>query len=139
MKFKNKLDPTEEQILGFNDPGPEPIFMLNLLKYKDKAIYTDGRHTSMSGKEAYAIYGKEVIKHLEKVGGKLVFAGDVSRLMIGEIYELWDSAAIAMYPSKKAMLKMITDPDYMKSHEHRAAGLEGQLNIELGSSQKLFE
>ena len=113
MKFKNKLDPTEEQILGFNDPGPEPIFMLNLLKYKDKAIYTDGRHTSMSGKEAYAIYGKEVIKHLEKVGGKLVFAGDVSRLMIGEIDELWDSAAIAMYPSKKAMLKMFTVPDYM--------------------------
>ncbi len=139
MKFKNKLDPTEEQILGFNDPGPEPIFMLNLLKYKDKAIYTDGRDTSMSGKEAYAIYGKEVIKHLEKVGGKLVFAGDVSRLMIGEIDELWDSAAIAMYPSKKAMLTMITDPDYMKSHEHRAAGLEGQLNIELGSNQKLFE
>ena len=128
MKFKNKLDPTEEQILGFNDPGPEPIFMLNLLKYKDKAIYTDGRHTSMSGKEAYAIYGKEVIKHLEKVGGKLVFAGDVSRLMIGEIDELWDSAAIAMYPSKKAMLKMITDPDYMKSHEHRAAGLEGPVS-----------
>ena len=139
MKFKNKLDPTEEQILGFNDPGPEPIFMLNLLKYKDKAIYTDGRDTSISGKEAYAIYGKEVIKHLEKVGGKLVFAGDVSRLMIGEIDELWDSAAIAMYPSKKAMLTMITDPDYMKSHEHRAAGLEGQLNIELGSNQKLFE
>lgn len=139
MKFKNKLDPTEEQILGFNDPGPEPIFMLNLLKYKDKAIYKDGRDTSMSGKEAYAIYGKEVIKHLEKVGGKLVFAGDVSRLMIGEIDELWDSAAIAMYPSKKAMLTMITDPDYMKSHEHRAAGLEGQLNIELGSNQKLFE
>ena len=139
MKFKNKLDPTEEQILGFNDPGPEPIFMLNLLKYKNKAIYADGRDTSMSGKEAYAIYGKEVIKHLEKVGGKLVFAGDVSRLMIGEIDELWDSAAIAMYPSKKAMLTMITDPDYMKSHEHRAAGLEGQLNIELGSNQKLFE
>ena len=139
MKFKNMLDPTEEQILGFNDPGPEPIFMLNLLKYKDKAIYADGRDTSMSGKEAYAIYGKEVIKHLEKVGGKLVFAGDVSRLMIGEIDELWDSAAIAMYPSKKAMLTMITDPDYMKSHEHRAAGLEGQLNIELGSNQKLFE
>ena len=133
------LDPTEEQILGFNDPGPEPIFMLNLLKYKDKAIYADGRDTSMSGKEAYAIYGKEVIKHLEKVGGKLVFTGDVSRLMIGEIDELWDSAAIAMYPSKKAMLTMITDPDYMKSHEHRAAGLEGQLNIELGSNQKLFE
>ena len=29
------------------------------------------------------------------------------------------------------MLKMITDPDYIKSSEHREAGLKGQLNIEI--------
>ena len=51
--------------------------------------------------------------------------------MIGEVEDLWDSVAIAQYPSRKAMLEMLMDPDYQKSEEHRAAGLEGQLNIEI--------
>ena len=35
-----------------------------------------------------------------------------------------------MYPSRKAMLEMIMDPDYIESAQHRVAGLDGQLNIE---------
>ena len=50
--------------------------------------------------------------------------------MLGEGEDLWDKIAIAMYPSRKAMLEMIMDPDYIKSAQHRVAGLEGQLNIE---------
>ena len=51
---------------------------------------------------------------MAKVGGKGVFGGQVSRLMLGEVEDLWDMVAIAMYPSKKAMLKMITDPGYIE-------------------------
>ena len=61
-----------------------PITMLNLLKFKEKAEYEDGRETNLTGKEAYAIYGQEVVEHLEKVGAKLIFQGRVSRLMLGE-------------------------------------------------------
>ena len=50
--------------------------------------------------------------------------------MLGEVEDLWDKVAIAMYPSRKAMLEMISDPDYIRSAQHRVAGLEGQLNIE---------
>ena len=32
-----------------------PISMVNLLKFKKKAEYEDGRDTQMSGKEAYQI------------------------------------------------------------------------------------
>ena len=53
--------------------------------------------------------------------------------MLGEVEDLWDSVAIAMYPSRKAMLEMISNPDYIKSAQHRIAGLEGQLNIETNS------
>tara|TARA_B100000902_G_C26921552_1_gene721952 strand:- start:168 stop:542 length:375 start_codon:yes stop_codon:yes gene_type:complete len=108
-----------------------PITMLNLLKFKEKAEYEDGRETNLTGKEAYSIYGKEVIEHLEKVGAKLIFQGRVSRLMLGEVEELWDSIALAKYPSRKAMLDMMMDSEYKKSEKHRSAGLEGQLNIEI--------
>lgn len=132
MEVVNKVAPTEEQMKGFLEPGREgPIYMLNLLKFKETAEYADGRETDLSGAEAYAIYGQEVIQHLQKVGGAPMFSAGVERLMLGEVEELWDAAAIAMYPSRKAMLEMISSPEYQASALHREAGLEGQLNIEL--------
>ena len=131
MKVENKVMPNEKQMKEFLEEGhDEPIFMVNLLKFKEKAEYPDKRKTDLTGKEAYAIYGKEVVKHLEKVGGKPIFGSEVTRLMLGEVEELWDQVAIAMYPNRKAMLKMISDPDYIESAQHRVAGLAGQLNIE---------
>lgn len=131
MKVENRVTPSEEQIASFLEEGEDtPIHMVNLLKFKEKADYEDGRDTELSGAQAYAIYGAEVQAHIEKVGGKGVFSGQVSRLMLGEVEELWDMVAIVMYPSKKAMFAMITDLEYIESAKHRNAGLAGQLNIE---------
>ena len=132
MEYKNSINPTKEQMEGFLEGDSEvPISMINLLKFKEKAEYEDGRDTNLTGEQAYAIYGQEVVEHLKKVGGELIFGGSINRLMLGEVEELWDKAFIAKYPSKKAMLKMITDPDYLESNKHRIAGLAGQLNIEV--------
>ena len=131
MKVKNKIKPNEEQINGFlQNPDLGPISMVNLLKYKKTARYEDGRDTNLSGEEAYGLYAAEVISYVEKYGGEFVFAGKVSRLMLGEVENLWDAVAIAKYPNRKAMLDMTMDPEYQKIHIHRDAGLEGQLNIE---------
>ena len=131
MEVKNAVMPNEDQIKGFSEQGGDkPIYMVNLLKFKEKASYPDKRETNLTGEEAYAIYAEEVAGHLAKVGGKPVFGGEIERLMLGEVEDLWDKVAIAMYPSRKAMLQMINDPDYIVSAQHRVAGLEGQLNIE---------
>jgi len=131
MEVKNAVMPNETQLKEFEEQGEDkPIFMVNLLKFKEKAQYPDKRETNLTGEEAYAIYSKEVAIHLAKVGGKPIFGGDVQRLMLGEVEDLWDKVAIASYPSRKAMLQMISDPDYIESAQHRVAGLEGQLNIE---------
>ena len=131
MKVKNKVTPNEEQINGFlKNPEIGPISMVNLLKYKERAIYDDGRDTNLSGEEAYGLYAAEVINLVEKYGGEFLFAGKVNRLMLGEVEEMWDSIAIAKYPNRKAMFEMTMDPEYQKIHVHRDAGLEGQLNIE---------
>ncbi|MDB9769846.1 DUF1330 domain-containing protein [Gammaproteobacteria bacterium] len=131
MEVKNHLRPSKAQMEGFFEGDTETeITMLNLLKFKEKAEYEDGRETDLTGREAYSIYGKEVVEHLEKVGGKSVITGKVSRLMLGEVEDLWDSIALARYPSRKAMVEMMMDSDYQESEKHRSAGLEGQLNIE---------
>jgi len=132
MEVVNKVFPNREQIEGFMAPGQDgPIYMLNLLKFKEKAEYPDGRDTDLTGAEAYAVYSAEVAGHLATVGGRPMFAAKVQRLMLGEVEELWDTAAIAMYPSRKAMMDMMSSPDYQASAVHRTAGLAGQLNIEL--------
>ena len=139
MEVKNAVMPNETQLKEFNEQEEDkPIFMVNLLKFKKLAQYPDKRETNLTGQEAYAIYGKEVVEHLAKVGGKPIFGGNVERLMLGEVEDLWDQVAIAMYPSRKAMLEMISDSDYIESAQHRVAGLEGQLNIET-SVEEIFK
>ena len=131
MKVENKLRPNAKQMAGFLIGDTKTtIHMVNLLKFKNKAKYKDGRQTNLTGQEAYQIYAKEVQEHLRRVGGRILFSGDVSRLVLGEVEDLWDMVAIAEYPSKKAMRSMVMNKDYQKSEEHRNAGLEGQLNIE---------
>ena len=130
MHVENKVLPNEEQIAGFQEQGPEPIYMVNLLKFKDKAAYADGRDSNLSGQEAYAIYGAAVAGIIQKFGGHVEFSRSVSRLMLGEVEELWDQVAIAMYPSRQAMMEMLSSPEYQGAAIHRSAGLAGQLNIE---------
>ena len=64
MQYKNALTPNEQQIKEFTEGDTDtPIYMVNLLKFKEKAEYEDKRNTDLSGEEAYAIYGMEVIEH----------------------------------------------------------------------------
>ena len=78
MEVKNAVMPNEDQIKEFSEQGEDkPIYMVNLLKFKEKANYPDKRETDLTGEEAYAIYAEEVAGHLEKVGGKTLFGGEV--------------------------------------------------------------
>jgi uncharacterized protein (DUF1330 family) len=131
MQVVNRLRPNEAQMAGFADGASDgPIYMLNLLKYRNKAEYADGRESTLTGREAYAVYTQGVRELLKEFGGSLSFKASVERLTIGEVEELWDDVAIAMYPSRAAMLQMMQSDKMQEIGQHRAAGLAGQLNIE---------
>jgi hypothetical protein len=131
MNVENAVIPTREQIQGFFEPGPDgPIYMVNLLKFKPLAEYEDGRETSLTGREAYELYEEGVTELLSQFGGYGAFFADVERLMLGEVEELWDVVAIAVYPSRQAMMDMMQSEGMQEISPHRSAGLAGQLNIE---------
>lgn len=132
MQVINEVFPSDpEQIRSLREKGPEgPIFMVNLLKFHDRAQYGDDREATMSGREAYMIYGRAVMQLLPKFGGKGVFAADVTHLSLGKVEELWDEIAIAMYPTRRAMVEMSMSDEWRAIAVHRSAGLKGQLNIE---------
>jgi hypothetical protein len=139
MQVVNKVYPNKEQIKGFLEPVSEgPICMVNLLKFKQKAEYEDGRDTGLTGREAYALYEEGVKKLLQEIGGGIGFEGDVERLALGEVEELWDVVALAVWPSRGAMFKVTQSPDMQAISVHRSAGLAGQLNLETTGFQGLW-
>ena len=129
--YKNALRPNPIQLAEFALGDDDPILMVNLLKFKDKAEYEDGRATNLTGREAYEIYVTETREHLANVGAELILGGEVNGLLLGDVEELWDAFGVARYPSRKAMIAMARNPAYIESEKHRAAGLAGQLNIEV--------
>ena len=131
MEVTNKVYPNEAQIKGFLEPDAQgPICMVNLLKFKNVAEYEDGRDTSLTGAEAYHLYEQGVKKILQRVGGYIGFKGEVERLALGEVEDLWDMVGLAVWPSRRVMLEVMQSKEMQEISEHRSAGLAGQLNIE---------
>ena len=130
MNVENHVYPTQDRVAALmGNPSGEPIVMLNLLKFKDKAVYADGRATTLTGREAYQLYGAAMQKVVEKNGGKFLFGGQILQMVIGEVEDMWDLCALVEYPSAAAFARIATSPEVAKIGVHRAAGLEGQLLI----------
>lgn len=130
MQVADALTPTMEQATAFfGSPEDGPFTMVNLLKFREKAIYPDGSDADLSGFDAYLRYAAAVGAHIEAVGGTPGFSGQVTGLLLGSVEVLWDMVALVEYPSLAAFQKMVTNPEYAVISVHRAAGLAGQLNI----------
>ena len=132
MEVVNEVLPTSpERVKAMMEPGPNgPIYMVNLLKFKDEAEYEDGRATDLSGRQAYQLYGQAVSSLIADYGGEISFVADVTFLSLGQVEDLWDEVAMAKYPNRAALLAMSTSDAWREASVHRSAGLAGQLNIE---------
>lgn len=132
MHVVNELMPSEPaQIEEILKPGPDgPVFMVNLLKFKEKAEYEDGRKTDLTGRQAYQFYADRILELLPRYGGRAIFAGEATFLAIGQVEELWDEVIVVMYPSRGDLVAMSTSDEWRAASVHRTAGLKGQLNIE---------
>jgi uncharacterized protein (DUF1330 family) len=131
--MKNVLQPTGDQVRAFRDRKTGgPIAMLNLLKFREKAVYADGRRSDLTGEQAYRLYGQAFREIMGPRGVKVLYSGEVKGLLIGDGHDLWDAVALIQYPSTDVMLAMLRDESYQRAQQHRAAGLEGQLLIECG-------
>jgi len=108
------IDPTREQAESFAATAsrPEPVFMLNLLRFKEG-----------DGAPSYGRYAAAVGEHLERVGGAMLWAGACDEALIGPQAREWDVAAIVRYPSRAAFLEMVSDPGYLAIVGDRTSGL----------------
>ena len=120
----NHVNPDRDSFRTFRDyPRSGVVQMLNLVKFRAKALYEDGRKAS--GKEAYAAYGRETGPIFRALGGRIVWSGSPEVMLIGpDSGEEWDIAFIAEYPSVDAFVEMIRNPDYQEAAKHRTAAVE---------------
>lgn len=97
-----------------------PLLMLNLMKYRPLAVYTDGRTTSLTGVQADDLYAPLEILH--DLGAEVLLFGDVVAQPRGD--EQWDRVAVVRYPTAAAFMAMQVRPDFLARHEHKDAGME---------------
>ena len=141
MKTLNALHPSQEQIKAFlsHKKAGQPVFMLNLLKFKERASYKDDEGEDISGREAYGRYARafsELVKS-SGVDASAEFGGNINACLIGQAEGEWDAFAIFRYPNASVMFETVSSEGYRKIHKHRRAGLAGQLLISC-DNEKVF-
>ena len=130
MQVENQTSPTPLRMVEFFGSHEDgPFVMVNLLKFKERAEYPDGTDHGLSGAAAYDLYGQAVTGIIERLGGRTIYSGAVTGLLLGEVGELWEKVALVEYPSLGALQGMVMSPEYQAIAVHRTAGLAGQLNI----------
>ncbi|MDO5968827.1 DUF1330 domain-containing protein [Flavivirga aquimarina] len=110
----------------FHDKGK--IVMLNLLKFRQKADYSNLVHLKpekeISGEEAYKLYMKYTLPEIEKAGSRIIYYGKSKNFLIGPESEKWDAVLLVEHESVLKFMEFAQNKDYLKNAGHRTAGLE---------------
>lgn len=126
---KKYIAPTQEagaelfsrQIVG-------EVVMLNLLKFKDIADYSEHPELhdglEITGREAYQRYIDQTLPLLKEKGGEIIFSGDSGSFLIGPPDEKWDLVLLIKQQSLANLMSMANDPKYKSILGHRDAALE---------------
>jgi len=121
------VDPSREHFEAFKAlPRDEPIHMLNLLRFRDKAQYSNDHPNAdkgWTGARAYEEYGKTSEPIFARVGGHIIWRGQMDAMLIGPDDKQWEVCFIAQYPSSNAFLEMVTDPEYQIAVKNRQAAV----------------
>lgn len=102
------------------EPGG-PMWALNLMKYRERAEYADGRESALSGEEADNVYAP--VAHLAAVGSKIVFVAPVEHQLVGDEW-VWDRIAIVQYRDRMALVEMSSSKDFQEDEKHKEAGMD---------------
>ena len=120
--MESHIDPLKETFAAFrSNDRPGAIHMLNLVRFREKAAYPDGRIAT--GAEAYACYRRDSYPVFSRLGGRIIWRGHFELMLIGPADETWDECFIAEYPSVASFVEMVRDPVYREAVKHRQAAV----------------
>ncbi|GIT89512.1 DUF1330 domain-containing protein [Roseobacter sp. OBYS 0001] len=114
------------------DQQPGPIQLLNLIRLRDQAEYSDG--SVSTGKSAYRRYSDISAPVFQSLGGTIVWRGGYELTMVGPKSEVWDITFVAEYPNVQAFMSMMKDPSYRDAMIHRQAAVMDSRLVRFRSS-----
>jgi hypothetical protein len=103
-----------------------PVWMVNLMKYREVAAYADGRAAEVSGREADDTYAP--LDSLAAVGAEVAFFATVDTQLLGG-EPTWDRVAVVKYPTRRSFIEMQSRPEFVDKHAHKDAGMEQTIVI----------
>lgn len=103
-----------------------PIFMVNMVRYRDQAAYEPGTHLPpCSGREAYfQRYAPAFNQVAEGEGHSVFWVGNVRGVLVGGDGEQWDDIVIVRYQSFISLRRILESQAYeANAAPHRRAAL----------------
>lgn len=101
-----------------------PIFMLNLLRFRDQAHYADRNEPPCSGRDAYYTrYAPVATKLVLEIGGQVIWAGSALAHIVAPADERWDDVLLVRYPNFARIMELFEKPEYQAVVHHRTAAL----------------
>lgn len=94
--------------------------MVNLMSYRERADYSDGRESTMTGREADDAYAP--LGPLAEIGAEVVFVADVDSQFLGDT-PCWNRVGVVKYPTRRSFIDMQSRPDFQELHAHKEAGM----------------
>ena len=98
-----------------------PIWMVNFMRYREKAVYPDGRESDISGREADDIYAP--VDVLQKLVANVAYFGDVTS-EVNAATPYWHRMGIVRYPTRRSFIDMQNRADFIPRMIHKEAGME---------------
>ena len=94
-------------------PQGDPVVMVNLMRFRDRALDAAGLTTGETGWDAYLRYSKATAPLIKARGGSIIWAGNADATAVGDAaVHKWDYVALVYYPTRAAFLDMLTCAAY---------------------------
>jgi uncharacterized protein (DUF1330 family) len=127
--FSGAANPSKQQyeeLERFSKKNTGAIWMINFNQLHTQAQYPD-KSIQRTGKAAYGLYAKQVLKMICSQGGAIDWLGDYAFTAIGNEGrpdpDRWHEIALVRYPSLGSFHRMITSSRYHAAVPHRQAAL----------------
>jgi len=97
-----------------------PIWMVNFMKYKERADYGEAGGPDITGREADDRYAP--VDVLADLGADVAYFGDAVG-PDGRADPDWDRIGIVRYPTRRSFVDMLSRPDFEAKRVHKDAGM----------------
>jgi len=103
-----------------------PIWMVNLMAYRERAVYDGAEAADVSGREADERYAPTEV--LADIGAEVALLADVEDQLLGDAPR-WDRVGVVRYPSRRSFIEMQRRDDFREKHVHKEAGLAATIVV----------